>query len=141
MRASLVLAVALTACGPEYMSTGEFLHDFPGPGPDCRGDRTCAQVNRELDIIQGEIGSFCGTEIMRAEHRLLQLGEPSVPTLMRSLEVSGWVRPHFSALLLSRLHHDADLSAWCRAHSEHENFPWACQGLTPWSVLAGAGEL
>jgi hypothetical protein len=105
------------------------------------GDRACRQVNRELATIAGEVGSFCGTGIIMAEDRIIHLGDAAVPALVRALDGDGWVRPFFARVILHRMWHFDQVSAWCRAHTDDDNFPWVCQGVNPWSLLAGAGEL
>ncbi len=139
---ALLALPALPACGTEYMSAGEFLHDFPQSPPDCRrGDRDCAEVNRHLDAIQATIGDWCGTPREMHMMEVRRLGARAVPTLQRALDAEGWVRPFFAADILEGMGRAAEVSAWCRANTQHENFPWICQGLNPWSLLAGAGAL
>jgi len=142
MRLPCLLLLAVTGCATQYVSQSEFMFDFPGPGPACAPrDRACPEVNRHLDAVQATIGDWCGTPREMHLMALRRMGEAAVPTLQRSLDVDGWIRPFFAARTLAGIGHDADVSAWCRAHTEDENFPWVCQGLTPWSLLARAGEL
>jgi len=138
--AALAIALAGAACGGGYMSRGELLYGYPAAGVDCRGDRACAEVERHLAVIRAEAGGWCGTVLMSELHRLVAMGDAAVPTLLAELDGDGWATPHYAATALRRLGRDAEVSAWCRAATGRDTFPWVCQGTTPYARWPGLAE-
>jgi hypothetical protein len=142
MRCVPVLLVALAACGPEYMSSAEFMYDFPDPPLRCAADDPgCPEVSRRLEVIRGTIGDGCGTERLTQMIALRRMGDRAVPTLLQALNGRDGARPYFAADLLESMGHQAEVAVWCRAHAESPNFPYLCQGLNPFTLLVRAGAL